>query len=240
MSSACIPRSAYREAAKEFDAKDYDPKKWVQIAQAAGMKYIVITAKHHDGFCLFDTKHTDWDAIDASAAERDLLKDLVKEAKAAGSKIGFYYSQNRDWMHEGGMDPIPELSGGLYSIDQVNQYVDKIVVPHIRELTTNYDIDLFWFDGPAVLNSNKEISDKIMNALLNSPVGDKINDRLYTGYEGDFETPETDTPVIPYNGYTDNRSWEACASLNRSWGYEDASWPNDWVTGIYALSIPYR
>jgi alpha-L-fucosidase len=222
MNLAKIPRVAYREAAKEFDAKDYNPKKWVEIAKNAGMKYIVITAKHHDGFCLFGTQHTDWNAIDASAAKKDLLKDLVQEAKSAGLKIGFYYSQNRDWMAEGGMSAIPELKGEEYPLDKVEAYVDNLVIPQIIELTTNYDIDIFWFDSPNVNNSNSEISQRILNALLNSPLGDKIiyNDRLYRGFGGDFSTPETDTPTIPYNGYSDDRNWEACASLNTSWGYE--------------------
>ena len=244
MSAVKIPRSIYREAAKEFDAKDYDPKKWVELAKNAGMKYIVITAKHHDGFCLFKTKYTDWNAVDASAAKRDLLKDLVKEAKDAGLKIGFYYSQNLDWMQVGGMGNIPELNGEMYSIEQVKTYVNTIVIPQIKELTSKYDIDVFWFDIPKVTNSNAEISQKILDALLNSPVGNKIiyNDRLFTGFGGDFSTPETAIPDIPYNGYPDNRAWEACASLNNSWGFEyepdrETVWnSNRWKTGYYIIS----
>ncbi|MDR0864712.1 MAG: alpha-L-fucosidase [Candidatus Symbiothrix sp.] len=242
MNSVKIPRSVYREAAKEFDAKEYDPKKWVEIAKNAGMKYIVITAKHHDGFCLFETKHTDWNALDASAAKRDLLKDLVQEAKNAGLKIGFYYSQNRDWMHEGGMGEVPELNGGQYPLNKVETYVNTIVIPHIQELTSKYDIDLFWFDGPNMPNSNAVISKKIQDALLNSPLGNKIiyNDRLFNGFPGDFSTPETDTPTIPYNGYENDRDWEACASLSNSWGYEYdifETWrTNGWKSAVYTIS----
>ena len=244
MNGAKIPRATYREAAKEFDAKDYDPKEWVEIAKNAGMKYIIVTAKHHDGLCLFETQHTDWNAVDASAAQRDLLKDLVEEAKDAGLKIGFYYSQNLDWMHEGGMGNIPEINGEMYSADEVETYVNSIVIPHIQELTANYDIDVFWFDIPGVNNSNVNISQQILDALLDSPVGDKIiyNDRLFTGFNGDFSTPETDTPHIPYNGYSDDKAWEACASLNKSWGFEyepdneTAYNKNRWKTGYYIVS----
>jgi len=244
MSAVKIPRAIYREAAKEFDANDYDPKKWVEIAKNAGMKYIVITAKHHDGFCLFETQYTDWNAVEASAAQRDLLKDLVREAKDAGLKIGFYYSQNLDWMQEGGMGNIPELNGGMYPIDKVENYVNTIVIPQIQELTSKYDIDVFWFDAPDVSNSNAQISQRILDALLNSPVGNKIiyNDRLFTGFDGDFSTPENDTPYIPYNGYSDNSAWEACASLNNSWGFEyepdvETVWnANRWKTGYYIIS----
>lgn len=223
MNEVPIPRAVYREAAKQFDAKDYDPKEWVRIAKHAGMKYIVITSKHHDGFCLFETKRTDWNSTDASPAGRDLLKDLVKEAKEAGLKIGFYYSQNLDWMAEGAMGPVPELNGEEYPMEKVYEYVDNLVIPQIMELTTNYDIDIFWFDHPAVKNSNREIADKILNTLLESLVGDKIiyNNRLFNGIKGDFITPETATPYIPYNGYADDTVWEACASLmTGGWGWE--------------------
>ncbi|MDR1681902.1 MAG: alpha-L-fucosidase [Candidatus Symbiothrix sp.] len=222
MHRAKIPRAIYRQKALQFDAINYDPKKWVEIAKHAGMKYIVITAKHHDGFCLFETQYTDWNAIEASAAGRDLLKDLVTEAHAAGLKIGFYYSQNVDWMHVGGMGDIPELNGATYAAEQVEDYVNNLVIPQIQELTTNYDIDLFWFDLPGVSNTNSALAQGILNTLLQSPVGEKViyNDRLGGGFAGDFTTPESDTPYIPYNGYVTDHNWEACASLNNSWGFE--------------------
>lgn len=232
-----IPRSVYREAAKEFDAKDYDPKLWVQIARDAGMKYIIITAKHHDGFCLFDTPYTDWDAVDASAAKRDLLEDLVAEARAAGLKIGFYYSQNLDWMHEGGMSLIPELHNEMYPREKITEYVENLVIPHIRELAVKYDFDVMWFDGQYAENIDVELNNTIYKALKDSPVGNKIitNNRLYLGCEYDFETPETDTPDIPYNGYSDNHDWEACASLNNSWGYEGDSEDYYWKSPLFTI-----
>jgi alpha-L-fucosidase len=237
MRLALIPRSIYREAAKEFDVKDYDPKKWVQIAKDAGMKYIVITSKHHDGFCLFDSQYTDWDAIDASPAGKDLLSDLVYEAKAAGLKIGFYYSQNLDWMHEGGMSQIPELNDGFYSDEKVREYVNYLVIPHINELASKYDFDIMWFDGQYAENINVELNQSILQALKNSPVGNRVltNDRLYNGFQGDFITPETDTPDIPYNGFPDNRDWEACASLNNSWGYEGLLPDTYWKSPLFTM-----
>ena len=237
MFRALIPRNVYREAAKQFDAKDYDPKLWVQIAKEAGMKYIVITTKHHDGFCLFDTQYTDWNAVDASSAGRDLLKDLVDEAKAAGLKIGFYYSQNLDWMYEGGMGEIPELNMGHYSIQQVHDYVNNLVIPHIQELTSKYDFDMLWFDGQYVTVDTK-LNNTILKALKESPVGHKviINDRLCLDCEKDFITPETDTPDIPYNGFSENQDWEACASLNSSWGYEGDSESYYWKSPLFTIS----
>ncbi|GHT54209.1 hypothetical protein FACS189451_05960 [Bacteroidia bacterium] len=232
-----IPRSVYREAAQSFDAKDYDPRLWVQIAKEAGMKYIVITTKHHEGFCLFDSQYTDWDAVDASAARRDLLKDLVTEARAAGLKIGFYYSQNLDWMHEGGMGEIPELNLGYYSPEQVRNYVNNLVIPQIRELADNYDFDVMWFDSQYAQNIDKDLNNTILTALKESSVGNKIivNDRLYLGSEADFITPETDTPDVPYNGFPDNQDWEACASLNNSWGYEGDSETYYWKSPLFTI-----
>ena len=238
MRNAKIPRSIYREAAREFDAKDYDPRLWVQIAKNAGMKYIIITAKHHDGFCLFDSQHTCWDAADASAAGRDLLKGLVDGAKAAGLKTGFYYSQNLDWMHEGGMDLIPELNLEMYPHKKVTEYVNNLVIPHIRELADRYDFDVMWFDGQSAGNVDVELNKTIYKALKESPVGSKIisNDRLYLNCEHDFETPETDTPDIPYNGFPDSRDWEACTSLNNSWGYEgDSEESCYWKSPLYTI-----
>ncbi|MDR0798174.1 MAG: alpha-L-fucosidase [Dysgonamonadaceae bacterium] len=238
MYGAQIPKATYRQAAAEFDASEYNPKAWVQLAKQAGMKYVVVTTKHHDGFCLFDTDYTDWNAVDASAAGRDLLDELVKEVQAAGLKLGFYYSQNRDWMAEGGIGDIPELNFGLYPADKVMNYVDNLVIPQIKELTSRYNFDLFWFDCPNMSNSSDAIAKKIKDALMNSQVGTHVivNDRLYTGWSGDFSSPESDTPNIPYNGYSDNRDWEACASLNDSWGWEDTAPPGSWKSPLYTIS----
>ncbi|MDR2843157.1 MAG: alpha-L-fucosidase, partial [Candidatus Symbiothrix sp.] len=161
----------------------------------------------------------------------------------AGLKIGFYYSQNVDWMHEGGMDFIPELNNGTYPADKVEKYVNELVIPHIQELTTKYDIDLFWFDAPGASNTNPTLAQNILDALLQSPIGNKViyNDRLAPGFEGDFFTPENDTPDIPYNGYDHNKNWEACSSLNSSWGFEYEpdtynAYNYTWKSGLYSIS----
>jgi len=100
--NAKIPVAEYKSYAQDFNPVNYDPKAWVKMAKDAGMKYIVITSKHHDGFALFDSKVSDWDIVDASPYGKDLLRPLVKEAKREGIKIGFYYSQAQDWTHPGG------------------------------------------------------------------------------------------------------------------------------------------
>lgn len=100
--NAKIPVAEYKSYSKDFNPVKYDPEAWVKMAKDAGMKYIVITSKHHDGFALFDSKVSDWDIADASPYGKDLLKPLVKAAKKEGIKIGFYYSQAQDWTHPGG------------------------------------------------------------------------------------------------------------------------------------------
>jgi alpha-L-fucosidase len=92
---ANIPQEEYRRAALNFNPVKYNPKAWVQMAQDAGMKYIVLTSKHHDGFALFDTKASDWNAVDSSGIRKDLIKEYVDACHAAGMRVGFYYSHER-------------------------------------------------------------------------------------------------------------------------------------------------
>ena len=113
MHSARIPSAEYKEYAKQFNPTKYNPKEWVKIAREAGMRYIVITSKHHDGFALYPSDVTDWDVADASPYGKDLLGPLVDEAKKAGLKMGFYYSQAQDWNHPGGAKAVfrKEMAG---------------------------------------------------------------------------------------------------------------------------------
>jgi len=110
MHEAHIPLAEYRQVARQFNPVKYDPDAWVRLAKEAGMKYIVITAKHHDGFALFDSKATDFDAVDATAWGKDLLKPLADACRKHGIRLGFYYSQAQDWNHPGGEAPDPVCS----------------------------------------------------------------------------------------------------------------------------------
>ncbi|MHC5157915.1 MAG: alpha-L-fucosidase, partial [Planctomycetota bacterium] len=97
-----IPVAEYKAYARQFNPVKYNPDSWVRLAKEAGMKYIVITSKHHDGFALFDSKVTDWDIVDATPYGKDLLKPLAEACRKHGIKLGFYYSQAQDWNHPGG------------------------------------------------------------------------------------------------------------------------------------------
>ena len=106
-----IPVAEYKAFAKEFNPVKYDPAAWAQLAKEAGMRYIVITSKHHDGFALFPSKVTDWDVADATPYGKDLIGPLAEAARAEGLKFGLYYSQAQDWNHPGGAKARPYKEG---------------------------------------------------------------------------------------------------------------------------------
>jgi alpha-L-fucosidase len=221
MHRAKIPVADYKSFAREFNPVKYDPKAWVKMAKDAGMKYIVITSKHHDGFALFDSKVTDWDVVDATPYGKDLLKPLVREAKKAGLKIGFYYSQAQDWNHPGGAksgykegeywDP---AQGGSF-----DTYLKEIAYPQVREILTHYDIDILWWDTPVWMT--KERAD-LLRPLLALKPGLITNNRLGGGYKGDTDTPEQHIPATGIEG----RDWEVCMTMNDTWGYK--SYDDNW------------
>jgi len=108
MKRAKIPVDVYKDYAKDFNPVNYDPEAWVKLAKAAGMKYIIITTKHHDGFALFDSKASDWNIVDASPYGKDLLKPLAEACRKHDMKLGFYYSHAQDWYHPGGAKVGPD------------------------------------------------------------------------------------------------------------------------------------
>ena len=221
MQRAKIPVAEYKSYAKDFNPVNYDPKAWVKMAKDAGMKYIVITSKHHDGFSLFDSKVTDWDVVDASPYGKDLLKPLVKEAKKAGLKIGFYYSQAQDWTHPGGAKSgydegkyWDEAQGGSF-----DTYLKEIAYPQVEEIFNNYDIDILWWDTPRWMTKERA---EILRPLLAMKPGLITNNRLGGGYKGDSDTPEQHIPATGIEG----RDWEVCMTMNETWGYK--SYDDNW------------
>jgi alpha-L-fucosidase len=218
MNRGKIPVTEYKAYAKEFNPIRYNPDAWVRLAKEAGMKYIVITSKHHDGFALFDSKVTDWDIVDATPYGKDLLKPLAEACKKHGIKLGFYYSQAQDWNHPGGA-----ASGGHWDPAQdgsMDEYIKNIAVPQVKEILTNYgDIAVLWWDTPT--DMNKERADMLQPLITLQP-GIITNNRLGGGYPGDTETPEQH---IPATGFKD-RDWETCMTLNDTWGFK--SYDNNW------------
>jgi alpha-L-fucosidase len=217
MNSAKIPASEYQGFARQFNPTKYNPDEWVKLAKAAGMKYIIITSKHHDGFALFDSKVTTWDAVDATPYGKDLLKPLADACRRHGLKLGFYYSQAQDWCHAGGA-----AAGGHWDKAQdgsMDDYLRDIAVPQVREILTHYGpIAVLWWDTP--FDMTQERADLLIPLLSLQP-GIIHNNRL-GAYRGDTETPEQFVPATGYPG----RDWETCMTMNDTWGYKsyDQHW----------------
>jgi len=218
MNRGKIPVAEYRKYAKQFNPVKFNADEWVRTAKEAGMKYIVITSKHHDGFAMFDSKASDWNIMKASPFGRDPLKELAAACKKHGLKLGFYYSQAQDWNNGG------SASGGKWDKAQersMDDYIDKVAVPQVREILTHYGPfpAVLWWDTP--IDMNKERADKLI-ALLKLKPGIIYNNRLGGGYKGDTETPEQFIPATGYPG----RDWETCMTMNNTWGYK--SYDNNW------------
>lgn len=219
MNSGKIPMSDYQAYAKEFNPVNYNAEEWVKIAKNAGMKYIVITSKHHDGFAMFHSRVSSWNIFDATPFKRDPLKELAAACKKYGIKLGFYYSQAQDWNHPGGA-----AAGGHWDKGQdgdMDAYVKNIAVPQMKEILTEYGpVACLWWDTPVGIT--KPQADQLIETLKLQP-GIIHNNRLGGGYKGDTETPEQ---YIPATGFPGGRDWETCMTMNDTWGYK--SYDHNW------------
>jgi len=238
MNRAKIPVADYQRMAKDFNPIKYNPDAWVRMARDAGMKYIVITSKHHDGFALFETKASKWNVVDATVYGKDLLKPLAEACRKYGIKLGFYYSQAQDWNNPGGAAARKITKEGWANPDSViidaytkehkghwdpaqekktfDQYIDGVAVPEVRELLTNYgDIAVLWWDTPT--NMTDEAATKLQSLLALQP-SIITNDRLKRpNFPGDHKTPEQKIPNLVDLDGTD---WETCMTMNGTWGYK--------------------
>ena len=215
-----IPLSEYQWYVDNFNPVDYNPDEWVDLAKEAGMRYIVITSKHHDGFCIFDSKYTDYDIMH-SKYHRDALGMLVKACRRKKMPLGFYYSI-MDWHHP---DYLPRRDWETdrptegADLDRYIQYMKN----QLRELVTKYDPAILWFDGEWE-HSLEELHAFEIEKMLRAMKPDMlINDRLFkrTPGHGDFGTPENYVPATGLqNPDGTPRLWEACYTMNwNSWGY---------------------
>lgn len=206
-----IPIAEYEEYAAQFNPTEFDATKFVERAKNAGMKYLVITAKHHDGFGMFASKSTDFNVVDATPFKRDIMKELADACAEQGLKFGFYYSQAQDWHHPGGFGNNWDKSIKRVSSDD---YVFGKAVPEVQQLLTDYGpIGIFWWDTP------RNMSEKAFHALhsLTSLQPNCItNDRLGKGYKGDYETFERNIPKKAPVA----EDWEVCMPISGSWGYK--------------------
>jgi alpha-L-fucosidase len=222
MNNASIPVADYKALAPKFNPTGFSAHDIVALAKSAGMKYIVITAKHHDGFAMFDSKANPFNIVAATPFHRDPLRELAEECRKQGLKLGFYYSQDQDWTAPGASailrgkhDPITHHWDKAQDGD-FDTYLHTKAIPQIKELLSNYgDFPaVVWFDTPTA-NMTPERAAEIV-ALVNQHPNLIWNNRLGGTYKGDTETPEQ---FIPAQGYP-GRDWEACMTINDTWGYK--------------------
>jgi alpha-L-fucosidase len=214
MNTGKIPVADYQALPKQFDPTKFDADAWVAVAKAAGMKYIVITAKHHDGFAMFKSDANPFNIVDATPFHRDPLKELAAACQKQGIKLGFYYSQDQDWTAPGAA-----AIGGHWDKAQDGDfatYLKTKAIPQMEELLSNYQPfpAVIWFDTPTQ-EMTPELASQIVT-LLNQHPQLIWNNRLGGGYSGDTETPEQHIPPQGYPG----RDWETCMTINDTWGYK--------------------
>jgi len=222
MNDMSISVADYKALAPQFNPTGFSAHDIVALAKSAGMKYIVITAKHHDGFAMFDSKADPFNIVAATPFHRDPLKELAEECRKQGIKLGFYYSQDQDWTAPGGA--AYQKAGHLaptYHWDKAQDgdfasYLHTKAIPQLKELLTNYGEfpAVIWFDTPS-RDMTPQLASEIVT-LLNQHPNLIWNNRLGGTYKGDTETPEQ---YIPANGFP-GKDWESCMTINDTWGYK--------------------
>ena len=230
-----IPVREYEKLAAQFNPAKFNADEWVRLAQDAGMKYIVITAKHHDGFSLFKTDVSPFNVVDATPFGRDVLKELAEACRRADMKLGFYYSHVREWR-----DPRAqsfEAQGrpdrwGNYgnfwdypneNVKNLQQYIDEFDAPQLKELLTNYgDVLTIWFDTPSHISPKqgeqlKKLVHKYQPACL---VNSRLSYDIETDYAsmGDHEIPAAGSDI----------PWETATTTAGAWGYHQDAAPDRW------------
>jgi alpha-L-fucosidase len=244
MNRGKIPVSEYQKFAKEFNPVKFNADEWVKMAKDAGMKYIVITAKHHDGFAMFKSKASKWNIVDATPYGKDVLKELAAACKKYGIRLGFYYSQAQDWNNPGGSAARKVTTEGWANPDSAKidaytaahnghwdpaqetktfaQYIDDVAVPQVKELMTNYgDVAVLWWDTPTNMTDEAALK---LQAVLKLQPNIITNDRLKRpNFPGDTKTPEQ---KIPTQAELDGTDWETCMTMNETWGYK--SYAKNW------------
>jgi alpha-L-fucosidase len=218
MNRAKIPVREYEALTRQFNPVKFDADQWVALAKSAGMKYIVITSKHHDGFAMFRSKASRFNIYDATPFGRDPLAELAVACREQGMKLGFYYSQAQDWHHPGGA-----AAGGHWDPAQdgdMDEYLRSVAVPQVREILSNYGpIAILWWDTPVDMTRERA---EMLLPLLELQPGIITNNRLGGGFPGDTETPEQRIPPTGIPG----RDWETCMTMNDTWGYK--SYDDNW------------
>ncbi|MGD0498052.1 MAG: alpha-L-fucosidase [Bryobacteraceae bacterium] len=217
MNYAKIPVKEYEQLATQFNPVKFNAEEWVQMADDAGMKYIVITSKHHDGFAMYGSQVSQYNVVDATPFKRDPMKELAAACARHGIKFGFYYSQSQDW-HE------PNGAGNNWDFPpndrkDFDQYLRSKAEPQVKELLAGYGpLCLIWFDTPQMMN--QERGQRFIDILHTMQPAALIDGRL--GAAGDYRSMGDN--AIP-NAVVEG-DFEVPATINHTWGYkkDDTDW----------------
>jgi len=218
MNRARIPISEYEQLAPQFNPVKFDADAWVRMARDAGMKYIVITSKHHDGFAMYGSKASKYNIVDATPFRRDVMKELAAASQKYGLKLCFYYSQTQDW-HE------PDAVGNDWDFapeakKDFARYLEDKVKPQVTEILTNYGpIGLIWFDTPR--NITKEQSQELVDLVHKLQPDCLVSGRVGHGL-GDYDSAGDNQISV---GQV-KRDWETPVTMNDTWGFkrDDQNW----------------
>lgn len=214
-----IPLKEYALIANDFNPTEFNAEQWAKTAKNAGMKYMVITSKHHDGFAMYDSECSDYNIVKRTPYGKDPMKELVAACRKEGLKFGFYYSLGRDWEDPDVPTNWPTKGGRSNTWDypdedskNLSAYIERKVKPQLRELLTNYGkIDIIWFDTPELVT--KEQSRELRKLIHSLQPDCLINSRIGNGY-GDFKILEQ----VLSKGI-DSTPWEACITMGKNWEY---------------------
>lgn len=235
MRNAKIPIPEYEKLADDFNPVDFDAEAWAEVARQAGMKYLVITAKHHDGFCMFDSPSNPYNIVSRTPFKRDPMKELAAACNKRGIRMCFYYSQALDWHAPGGAGHWDESGTGTEWLsyarppEDFQKYLDDVVKPNLRELLTHYGpVGLIWFDTPVAITpeqsaSLRDLVHELQPAcLVSGRVGHDVGDY---GSLGDNEHPAGKV----------TGAWETPATLNDTWGFKKDD--HNWKSLDYLLEL---
>ena len=216
MKALDIPVAEYEKIAKVFNPERFNAAEWVNIAKNSGMKYLVYTAKHHDGFVMYHSDCSKYNIVDATPFGRDPAAELAAECEKEGIKFCFYYSQAQDWHDPDGYGygPVPDEKKNF------RRYLDEKCKPQLRELLTKYGkIGIVWFDTPMIMTREQSIELKSYVKSLQPEC--IVSGRIGNGLGEYMSTGDNFIPAGPFD-----EDWEVPATINKTWGYKanDRNW----------------
>ena len=250
MNKEKIPVAEYAKLATQFNPVKFNAEEWVRFAKDAGMKYIVITSKHHDGFAMYDSKVSSYNIVDASPFKRDPLKELSEACAKNGIRFGVYYSQAQDWHQPGGA-----VARGFWDSTQLgdfDHYLHTLAIPQVKELLIDYKPAVIWFDTPKDMTPDyaREFEQVVRSIHPETIINSRL---LYSGGEiknlDRTKLDELQAMGVDYLSYPDRgipeqpapswgKNWETCMTLNNSWGYTATD--NNWKTPQQAVQMLVR